>query len=99
MLQQFIEDLLKEQGMPEDITEDVRQRMVQNLTERANDLINKRLIEAMNDDQVEQLNQLLDSEPHNPQAVQDFTAQHLPNKDQIAAAALAEFRELYLGHS
>jgi hypothetical protein len=97
MIEQFIEKLLSEKSLPADLDPEVRQQMVKNLSERAVNLVNKRLVENLPEDKVAELEKLIDSQPENAEAYQKFIDENLPNKDQVVAIALAEFRSLYLG--
>lgn len=93
----FIQQLLQEQGATDTLDAEVRAQLTQQLTSRAYDFINRRLIDAMSDEVVEHFNTLIDNETTTPEQVQQFVATNVPNKDQVVAAALVEFRALYLG--
>lgn len=95
---QFIEQLLKDKGLPE-LDESVHQQLVSDLSTRLVDFINRRLINAMDDESVKQFNELLEREPVDPAAVQEFISTHVPNKVQVTADAMAEFRALYIGET
>jgi hypothetical protein len=96
MIDQFVEDLIKEKGLPADLDSEVRQQLVNNLTERVANLINRRLIDALPDEKVTELEKLVDTNPQDAQAFQKFMADNVPNQEQVIAAALLEFRGLYL---
>lgn len=96
-MEQFIQQLLKDQGVPDSLDGEVRKQLVEELTGRATDFVNRRLLEAMSEEAVEQFNSLLDEEPVDPNKIQQFIATHVPDKERVAAAALYEFRTLYLG--
>ena len=93
----FINDLLVQTGAQSSADPEVEAELKAELTERCANLINKRLIEALTDDQTGQLNNMLDNNPNDPEAFQQFITDSLPNKDQVVAATLYEFRALYLG--
>lgn len=97
MLEQFIEQLLKEKNMPADMDPEIKTQLVKDLTVRLEDLINRRLIDSMTEEQLGQFNQLLDKEPADPAAVQNFVSENIKNKEEITTGALLEFRQLYLG--
>jgi hypothetical protein len=97
MIEQFVKDILKQKGLPPNLDQAVYDKLVSDLTERATDLVNKRLIEAMSEEQAKKLEDIMNSEPDNAQAVQDFITQNVPNHEAVASAALIEFRQLYLG--
>ena len=93
----FIDELLSQTGAHASADPEVEAELKLELAERCANLINKRLIEALNDEHTERLNVLLDEQPDNAEAFQKFITESLPNKDQIVAATLYEFRALYLG--
>lgn len=95
-MEQFIKDLLKEKGLPANLEPAVYDRLVKDLSERAEKIANKRLIDSLSDEQFDQLEKLTASTP-NEQVVQDFINANVPNKERVVALALAEFRQLYLG--
>jgi hypothetical protein len=96
-MDQFIEQLLREQGAPDDLEPAVRQDLVEDLAARATEFLNRRLIDAMDDTSVEEFSKLLDVEPADPQAIQEFIATHVPDKERVVTEALLEFRSIYLG--
>lgn len=93
----YVEQLLKERGVPEDMPEDVREQLANDLKERAVDFLNRYLIDAMSDQDVAKFQELLDNDPENAEAVQSFISEHVPDKEKVAAQALYEFKVLYLG--
>ena len=96
-MDKFIEDLLAQTGAQARADPEVEAELRAELAERCANLINKRLIEALSDTQTEQLNTMLDNNPNDPEAFQQFITDSLPNQDEIVAATLYEFRALYLG--
>lgn len=96
-MDQFIQQLLRDQDVPEDLDPEVRTQLVSELTSRASDFLNARLIDAMSDETVEHFSAMLDDESTTPEQVQNFIATNVPDKDRVIASALAEFRVLYLG--
>jgi len=97
MLEQFVEQLLQEKSIPADMDPEIKAQLIKDLTVRVEDLINRRLIDAMSDEQLAEFNKILDQEPANPEAVKAFIEQNIKNKEQITTGALLEFRQLYLG--
>lgn len=95
-MEQFVKDLLKEKGLSANLEPAVYDRLVKDLSERAEKIVNKRLIDSLNEEQFDQLEKLTASSP-DEQAVQDFINANVPNKERVVALALAEFRQLYLG--
>lgn len=96
-MDEFIEQLLTESGLPENVDPAVRSRLKSELTERATKLINRRLVESLSQKDAEQLSQLLEQNPGDQQVFQAFIDQHVDNKRQIAADALLELRRVFLG--
>jgi succinate dehydrogenase flavin-adding protein (antitoxin of CptAB toxin-antitoxin module) len=62
-------------------------------------LINKRVIESLNDEQLGQFEQIIDNEPDDTEKIQKFIEKNVPEREQITTSALMEFRDLYLGNS
>jgi hypothetical protein len=98
-MEEYIEQLLQEVGVPEGTDPEVRAQLASDLAARANDMVNKRLIEAMSDEDVAAFDKLLDEQPENLQAMQQFIDEHVPDKNRVVGAALLEFRTLYLGEA
>jgi hypothetical protein len=96
VLEQFATQLLKEKSLPPNLQPAVYEQMVRDLSERANDLINRRLIDAMTEEQADRFDQLLQTNP-DVRAVQAFIEASVPNRDLVVSSALIEFRNLYLG--
>lgn len=97
MLEQFIAQLLQDKGLPPGLDPEVRSQLVSDLSTRVTDLINRRLIESMSEEQARNFNRILDQEPADPTAIQQFITENIKNKEEITSGALLEFRELYLG--
>lgn len=93
---QFIEQLIKDQGLPQ-LDEAVHKQMVSDLSVRLTQFLNKRLIEAVPPEAMPELEQLLDQQPPDMSKIQEFIASKLPNMVEITANAMVEFRSLYLG--
>ncbi len=96
-MEEFIQQLLKEAGVPDSTDPEVRKQLATDLASKANDLVNKRLIDAMSEKDAVAFGKLIDKQPDDLQAMQQFIDDHVPNKEQVAGAALLEFRALYLG--
>jgi hypothetical protein len=98
-MDEYIQQLLQDAGLPESTDPEVREQLTMDLTARANDLMNRRLIDAMSDEDAEAFDKLLDEQPENIEAMQQFITDHVSNREQVVGAALLEFRALYLGAS
>lgn len=96
-MEQFIKQLLADKGLSPKLDEKVRAQLEHDLTERATDFLNRRMIDSLGDEDVKSLETLIDDQPDNANAIQEFINQHVLDKEQIAASTLLEFRALYLG--
>jgi hypothetical protein len=96
-MDQFIDKLLQEQGVPDDLDPQVRQELAAELTSRAVDFMNRRLVDAMDENALNDFQALLDTDPTDPAVVQDFITAHVADRDKVIAKALIEFRSIYLG--
>ena len=98
MIENFIKQLLDEKGLPPNLEPKVYDQLVKDLSGRAIDLVNRRLIDAMSDEQAEQFDKLLAEHPDDVRAATEFVKKSVPNQEEVTVAALAEFRQLYLGN-
>jgi hypothetical protein len=90
----FASRLLIERGVT--TTGPVRDEMHAELVERASDFLNRRLVDAMSEPVLARFTELVEGEP-SAEAVQTFIARNVPNPERVAASALVEFRNIYLG--
>lgn len=96
-MDEFLRQLLIDKGLPEDIDPEVRSQLLRDLSSRAADLINRRLIDALSEQDVAMLDKLIDEKPDDANAYLQFINDHVADKENITASALLEFRALYLG--
>jgi hypothetical protein len=96
-MEQYIQQLLQEQGVPSDLDPEVRTELVGQVTMRVSNFVNQRLLDAMSDESVDEFNKLLDDDSFDQARAEAFVNEHVPNKDSVVANALVEFRQLYLG--
>ena len=96
-MDEYIQQLLKDAGVPESTDPEVKAQLAADLSDRARDLINRRLIDSLSGEDVAALDELLDEKPEDLEAMQQFITEHVPDKDKIVGATLLEFRALYLG--
>jgi DNA replication protein DnaD len=97
MIEQFVKQMLQEKGMPEGLNPEVYNKLVSDLTSRVENLINKRVIESLNEEQLGQFENIIDNEPENSEKIQKFIEENVADREQITTSALMEFRDLYLG--
>lgn len=95
-MEDFIKQLLQDKGVT-DLAPETYNQLVSDLSARAADMVNKQVVESMNEDVLQEFEVLIDTKADDTQAVQDFIDNKVPNKEEIAAKALLEFRTLYLG--
>lgn len=94
MFIQFAKDLLREKGI-NGLDKDVYEGLVDEVSTIASQLVNKRIIDSMTDEQMNEFNKLIGSKPSESE-VQKFIDSNVANKHFIAAEALLEFKEMYL---
>ena len=75
-----------------------RRQMESEVAAKANEFVNRRTLESMDRPTMDRLEALIDGGASVEQ-IQSFIAANVPNKDQLVANALIEFRNLYLGSS
>jgi hypothetical protein len=95
-INKFIEQLLKDKKLPQ-LDEAVHRQLVNDLSTRLVDVINRRLLEAMPEKDMEAFTDLLDQKPVEPEKVQAFIDAKVSDKQQITLDAMIEFRARYLG--
>jgi hypothetical protein len=96
-MDEYLTDLLSQTGAVQTGDQDVLRQLKSDLSERVTALINRRLIDALSEDKVAELERLLDEQPDNVEAYQQFMVDNLPNRQEIVNTSLLEFRALYLG--
>lgn len=96
-MEEFIKQLLLDSGVPDTLDAEVYQQLVNDLSIRVGDVINKRLIEALTTEDAVIFETMIDDTPDDLPAMQQFIDSHVADKDQVIGAALLEFRTLYLG--
>ncbi len=96
-MEEFIEQLLKDKGVPEGVDPEVRKQLAADLVSRATDFVNRRMIDSLSDEQLAEFEKILDEQPNDTSALQNFIEKNVADKESITAAALLEFRALYLG--
>lgn len=93
-LREFISNIISEKGLSVS-SEEVKEQLIEDMTHRLLDLIDREAISAMSEPNVDKLNQMLDEGASND-AVQSFIASVVPNMQQIVAQATIRFRKAYL---
>lgn len=96
-MDEFIDQLLKDQGVPGSVPDDVYQQLKSDLTNRLVDMINQRMVETLSEDALKKFEDILDNHPDDTAMMQAFIDENVPEKEQIAARTMLEFRTLYLG--
>jgi hypothetical protein len=96
-MDEYLNDLLSQTGALQTADQDVLTQLKSDLSERVTALINRRLIDALPEEKVAELERMLDEQPDNVEAYQQFMVENLPNRQEIVNATLLEFRVLYLG--
>lgn len=96
-MEDFVNQLLRDKGVADNLPPETYNQLVRDLVDRASALVNRQIIESMSPEVLEKFEEILDSQPDNAGAMQSFINENVPDKEQIAARALLEFRALYLG--
>ena len=93
----YIQRLMQEQGIPGGLDPEVRAELTAELTDRAISFMNQRLVSAMTDDVANRGAEVAANGQTGDEVLQKFIEENVPNKDQVLAMALSDFRTLYLG--
>lgn len=92
----FVDYLLRKQGIDGASDQVMRRKTHAQVKARLIDFLNRRLIAAMPSRTLARFDKLMDTNPSAAQ-IQQFVNDNLPNRDQVARAAMTEFMTLYLG--
>ena len=93
-LSKFISDIIDAKGY-KTLDSDVRRQLEQDLKNRLLSQIDRAIIEALSEDQVDELNKLLD-QGVNEQGVQQYIASCNIDTQRVALETMLRFRSLYL---
>jgi len=90
----FVEKLIEEKNYPE-LDEEVIAQMKSDLKDRAEEHINGAILAAMPPEKLEEFDKVLDAA--DADEIQKFCSENIQDSDQVAAMALINFRNSYLG--
>lgn len=94
-LDKFINEIITLKNLP-GLNEDVRMQLVIDLKERLLNKINRALIDALPEEKVNSLNDILDRENVSDDEVQQFIAQSGVNINKVTIETMLLFRDQYL---
>lgn len=92
----FMESLLIEKGFA-DLDDETRTKMIAELKERAIDMINYSIVDALPEDKAEEVSEKIERGEDAEEAMNAAVAESGIDANKITEEALAKFRELYLG--
>ena len=95
-IDQFLGQILDDKKLTID-TPEVREQLIKDLRSRLMSQIDRAMINALSEDQLRQLNELLDREGVQDSEIQDFFRQSGINGEQVALNTMMRFRQYYLG--
>ena len=95
-IHEFMNQLLIDKGIT-GIDDDVRQRLIEDMTTMLLDQIDQNAIAALPDDKADELNAKLESGELKDEQVSDFMTEAGVDLQQISLTTMIQFRELYLG--
>ena len=94
-LDDYAETLLKEKNY-QTLTPAMREELKKDILSRVQDFIIARVINKLSDEQVNEMNALLDTDPSDEQ-IMSFVSKSLNNSDKFISDTLFQFRQTYLG--
>ena len=97
MLDEFIEQIMREADFPDTLDEEERTQIKKDMVNRANDMMNYAIVDSMSPELQKQFEELVSREDVQPQAITEFIEQNVPDRQKIATNALVEFRAAFLG--
>ncbi len=92
----YLENLIEDAGMQ--LTPELHEAMVNDLLARLEKRLIADAVENMKPENVEEFTQLIQS-GSNPQAMQQYINEHVPNAKEIFVQSLVDFRTYFLGGS
>lgn len=95
-LEKFVEKVLEEKGMGA-VQPEVYTQLKNDLMGRAQTIVDATVLRHLPDNKIPEFEKLLDDDATEPAALEQFCHTHIPNLDEIIAAALVNFRARYLG--
>lgn len=98
-MEAYIDNILNEMHSREllkDLDEETLKQLKSQMLQKALDLINRRMVDSLSEKDVLELEQVIDANPQDQVAIENFISQHVPSKDQIVSNALVEFKTLYI---
>ncbi len=93
---QFVGQIIDQKNLA-GITPEIKRQVVTELKGRLMDQIDRAMINALNRDQLDKFNALLDDQNTTDQQMQNFFANSGINSQQVALDTMLKFREFYLG--
>lgn len=95
-IKQFVEDMIAQAGVSAMSSDAARQYLVDDLTQRLLDQIDRALVEALPDGSVAAFNALLDREETSPEQIQKFISDAGVDVQRVTMSTMLQFRDLYL---
>lgn len=93
-VQNFLNSIV-DQADQQDMTPQLRQKMIENLAQQLDGFLIGRAIDNLSDADLEAYDALVASQPGADQ-VQQFLMQHVPQVDQVMRQAMIDFKEQYV---
>lgn len=90
----FLEDLLREANIPEILPEQ-KELMIEELYVRLDQFLVATIAEYMPEEKLEEFTKLVETDP-NPETIQRYLQENLPDAQDVLTVAFGKFRQLYL---
>ncbi len=94
-LDKFVEDIVVAKQLS-GVTDEVRAQLISDLKQRLLDQINRALIDALSDEQIDEFNALLDEPSTTDEKVQQFIVDAGVDVRRVTAQTMLRFRDLYI---
>jgi hypothetical protein len=95
-LREFLVGMIKEKRLSVS-SDEVMEQLIADMSQRLMDLIDRDVLNAMSESNVDKLNTMLDEEASDTE-VQQFIAESVPDLDQVTARTMTRFRNAYLAN-
>lgn len=96
-IDQFVGQVLDEKKIPGTNDPEIRQQLINDLKTRLMEQIDRAMLSALSEKQLDELNALLDKPGLQDADIQNFYRQSGVNGQQVAFNTMIRFREYYLG--
>lgn len=94
LLNEYVESLMAERGISDDVPQEVRERMKKDVLERLNNFFISRVIESVPAEKIDEIDKIIQA--GDSEKTWQYIHSNVPNFDKLSFDVLADFRSKYL---